>query len=359
MLGITLSLIIILSLTSNYKTRIISNIIILALLITYGGNYAIEASNYLFYIASIVIANIFSGEIIISIGLLIFGFSFSFGIWVRSLIIRIYSSLRHILTGVKNLPQNWHETLWILDLYHSPELIPGARQISKSLSISGRFSKIRRTRSKTNQAFNIILVIFWYVPAIAWRWSLKSSLWLWFPLALLLRSPFNGKSLGEVRDIAAIRINGLGKWLPSLAVVVILWLSSGYFSPEDIRSWAELGGDTISKLLDKLLTLTPPPPGLRHWALWLTCGLNIIMWWLSGRLQIMHKKVLEEEDALDGLTEERQNLFLQRAHHLERWHTARVVSFILLGYSFALYLASEWYPQELAQFIPTSLIGWL
>lgn len=192
-----------------------------------------------------------------------------------------------------------------------------------------------------------------------WRWSLKATLWLWFPLALLLRSPFEGKSLGEVRDIAAIRINGLGKWLPLLAIVVMLWLSAGYFSPEDIKSWAELGGDTLSKLLDKLLTIAPLPPGLRHWALWLVCGLSIIMWWLSDRLQIMHKKVLEEEDALDGLTKERRNLFLQRAHRLERWHTARVVSFILLGYSFALYLANEWYPLELGRFVPAWLIGWL
>lgn len=256
------------------------------------------------------------------------------------------------------MPSNWQTNLWMVDFTHPPELLPGATQVDILFSVSGLLEGMR---TKTGQIWwmNAILVVCWYIPALIWRWSLKATLWLWFPLALLLRPPFEEKSLGEVRDIAAIRINGLGKWLPLLAVVLMLWLSSGYFSPENIKSWAELGGDTISKLLDKLLTIAPPPPGLRHWALWLVCGLSIIMWWLSDRLQIMHKKVLEEEDALDGLTKERRNLFLQRAHRLERWHTARVVSFILLGYSFALYLANEWYPLELGRFVPTWLIGWL
>ena len=237
-------------------------------------------------------------------------------------------------------------------------MIPGAAQVSDALTIQGTLIYIRNTTDQIRWYY-IILVSILYLPAVMWRWSLKATLWLWFPMALLLRSPFEGKSLGEVRDIAAIRINGLGKWLPLLAVVVMLWLSAGYFSPEDIKSWAELGGDNTSKLLDKLLTIAPPPPGLCYWALWLVCGLSIIMWWLSNRLQIMHRKVLEEEDALDRLTKERQNLFLQRAHHLERWHTARVVSFILLGYSFVLYLANEWYPLESGRFIPAWLIGWL
>lgn len=279
-------------------------------------------------------------------------------IWLRGLLIRIISTLRHPVDGLRNVSTNWRENLLVLDLKHLPELLPGSAQIDSQLSILGLLDSIQS--AKDNQVLvRVIFIVCWYIPAVMWRWSLKATLWLWFPLALLLRPPFEGKSLGEVRDIATIRINGLGKWLPLLAVVVMLWLSSGYFSPEDIQSWAELGGDTISKLLDKLLTIAPPPPGLRYWALWLVCGLSIIMWWLSDRLQIMHKKVLEEEDALDGLTKERRNLFLQRAHRLERWHTARVVSFILLGYSFALYLANEWYPLELGRFIPAWLIDCL
>lgn len=279
-------------------------------------------------------------------------------IWLRGLLIRIISTLRHPVAGLRNISTNWRETLLVLDMWHLPELLPGSAQIDSQLSVHGLLDSIQSV--KDNQVLvRVIFIVCWYIPAVMWRWSLKATLWLWFPLALLLRSPFEGKSLGEVRDIAAIRINGLGKWLPLLAVIVMLWLSSGYFSPEDIKSWAELGGDTISKLLDKLLTIAPPPPGLRHWALWLASGLSIIMWWLSDRLQIMHKKVLEEEDALDGLTKERRDLFLQRAHRLERWHTARVVSFILLGYSFALYLANEWYPLELGRFVPAWLIGWL
>lgn len=42
--------------------------------------------------------------------------------------------------------------------------------------------------------------------------------------------------------------------------------------------------------------------------------------------------------------------FTKRAKSLSKWHTARIVSIILLGYSYILYLANTWYP-DLANLI--------
>lgn len=289
---------------------------------------------------------------------------FVFSIWLRTIFIRIHYSVRHPIQGLRAFPENWKDILLRIDFLYSPELIPGAKRITPHLTAKGLFDEaITRYKDKTAREhvkFYAALSVVTYLTAFLWRWGLKSTLWLWWPISTLLKSPFYGKRAMEINDISAVRVYGLGKWLPSLAAIVMLWLISGYFPAEEIKFWSEALGDNSSKILNKLLTLTLPPPlGLRQLSLWLICILTIIIWWLSDRFKIMHKKVLEEEDALDGLSEERRDLFIRRASHLERWHTARIVSFIFVGYSHALYLANEWYHQETSRFIPSWLISWL
>lgn len=72
-----------------------------------------------------------------------------------------------------------------------------------------------------------------------WRWSLKATLWLWFPLALLLRPPFEGKSLEQVRDIAAIRVVA-SKWLGFVALLGILLLAVSYIP--SVQAWVDTFG---------------------------------------------------------------------------------------------------------------------
>ena len=259
--------------------------------------------------------------------------------------------------GITNLPKNWRETLFAIDFTHYPELIPDAKKISHELDskyiLNELFSK-NGFRRKFNSTF---ILIFWYPPAQIWRWSLKATLWLWFPLTLLLRPPFEGKNLDEVRDITAFRIT-TNKWLTFVALLIAIWLGSSYL-PE-IKTWVETLSDTISKPALKLLEITPPSLGLRQIALWLCCAIAGLLWLSTLKLQTMHKKILEEEDAIhSGIPEARLHLFRQRAHNLERIYTIQVVSFIFLSYSFLLYFAYQWYPQETLHFIPTWLLNYL
>ena len=279
------------------------------------------------------------------------------GIFFRCFFIRIWSNTRHLYQGITNLPKNWRETLFAIDFTHYPELIPDAKKISHELDskyiLNELFSK-NGFRRKFNSTF---ILIFWYPPAQIWRWSLKATLWLWFPLTLLLRPPFEGKNLDEVRDITAFRIT-TNKWLTFVALLIAIWLGSSYL-PE-IKTWVETLSDTISKPALKLLEITPPSLGLRQIALWLCCAIAGLLWLSTLKPQTMHKKILEEEDAIhSGIPEARLHLFRQRAHNLERIYTIQVVSFIFLSYSFLLYFAYQWYPQETLHFIPTWLLNYL
>ena len=296
-----------------------------------------------------------TNHIIFIIPNIIAGACIALGIWLRSLFIRLLATLYYFTNGFKYIKNNLKEILYLIDLTHLPELIPGSTSVSLSFSIKGNLELIKT--NKNDAWLYIILIIFWYPASIMWRWSLKATLWLWFPLTLLLRSPFEGKNLDEVRDITAFRIT-TNKWLTFVALLIAIWLGSSYL-PE-IKTWVETLSDTISKPSLKLLEITPPSLGLRQIALWLCCAIAGLLWLSTLKLQTMHKKILEEEDAIhSGIPEARLHLFRQRAHNLERIYTIQVVSFIFLGYSFLLYLAYQWYPQETLHFIPTWLVNYL
>lgn len=283
--------------------------------------------------------------------------SFGIGVWSRSLGIRVYASLHHPLVGLRRLPHNWWEILFTVDFLHPPELLPGAGQVSKLFTIAGCLTTLK-SADTSKQIIICTLIPVWYIPALLWRWSLKATLWLWWPLALLLRPPLDGVPTELVRDQAANRVYGPGRWLGVPALLLPAWVALSQWP--DWKTWLEPWHDAWwQQLLMQLLTLAPPPPGLRLAALLLCCGLTLVCALKASGLKAVHKQPLEEEGTFAELPASYQARLAQRARHLERWHTAQVVAFILLGYSVALWLAQAHYPTEAARFIPAWLLGYL
>lgn len=286
----------------------------------------------------------------------------AFGVWLRSMFIRIYSTLRHPIAGLRCFPQNWQEILWGLDFTYPPELLPGAARVSQLFNPRGLIVTIKQKNgNKVDRAISGTCLICWYVPALLWRWSLKSTLWLWWPLALLLNPPLEGLRADEVRDFAALRINGALRFLVVLSVLVILWLSLSRWP--DLLMWSQILLKTLnlnlSDTLNDMLRLAPPHKGLFEIALWLCCGVTFVVWWLGDRLKVIHKNSLEEEKAFSDLSEERQALFVARAQTLAHWYTGQVVAFIILGYSVALWLSKAYYPEIIGRFLPAWSLPYL
>ena len=59
------------------------------------------------------------------------------GLLIRALTIRIYATLRHPIAGLAQLPQNWRETLLVIDFLHLPELLTQASTIDPAFGVKG------------------------------------------------------------------------------------------------------------------------------------------------------------------------------------------------------------------------------
>jgi hypothetical protein len=72
------------------------------------------------YILSIIIPPMF---------LIIFP-SFVTGIWLYTVFIRLFATLRYLPAGLRYFAENWQENMFAVDLWHPPTLLPGAKDLS-------------------------------------------------------------------------------------------------------------------------------------------------------------------------------------------------------------------------------------
>lgn len=111
-----------------------------------------------------------------------FGTIIGLGILTRSVFIRVYSTTRYLISGLRELPSNYANTLVITDLFQPVELVPGSRNATSELF---RERAVDATISIGERTLNSILFVVFVLPGFFYRISIKSTFWLYGILAYL------------------------------------------------------------------------------------------------------------------------------------------------------------------------------
>jgi len=119
---------------------------------------------------------------------------------VSSLIVKFTATtltfFRHPLISLQAIPKNWYRIVLATDMRHPPELLPGVEsQQYRSLIMEFdhlRYYKLLGTMTNENNyflkiSFGIITLIF--LPALLYRWSLKSSALFYLPFLWIIGTP--------------------------------------------------------------------------------------------------------------------------------------------------------------------------
>lgn len=259
------------------------------------------------------------------------------GVLLRGLLIRWVATLSHLRAGLANLPRNWRETMLVIDLLHPPELLPQAGRINYIFTVRGNWRNVTQKPSDAwGKIFSLTFLLAWYLPALVYRWSLKSSAWLWWPLAWALSSPLEGLDGKMSRERTAISIGGAWRLLlPLVSAVVFAWLIISALPGLDFL--LTIVPEVATKLADKLLHLVAPPPfGVRLIALWLGCVLALVFWWRTKNLKASHVKVLESPKEFNDLRDEDKERFLQLARPIEKLRLLLIVAVLVLCEAYAI-----------------------
>jgi hypothetical protein len=276
---------------------------------------------------------------------------FVIGLFFRTVSIRLLATMRHPLQGLAQLPRNWRETVAVIDLCHLPELLPRAGTLDRRLTMQGLLAT-SFSRPSIFVGYKFVLGLLMYLPAVLYRWNLKASIWLWWPLALVLRSAFEGRSGQSKREGIALTTKGFlaqcRPWLVSLTTTYLtmpLFQHLG-FLPSDLA-------EVIRSLMNRVGTLSslqkfvPPLGSLRYGLSWTCVILTFILHWLSVRFVAIGDAPSSSRRAEN------------RATTLERLRQCTIAAYVLTGWVFGLWLAQQFWSAQFDAFVWNWIKPWL
>jgi len=273
-------------------------------------------------------------QIVRQITTLILAIFFVIGILIRGLYIRWISTLIYLPIGLKYLPQNWRENLLVIDFLHPPELLPKSGKVSPLFTVE-KISLAIADMDLSSRCFGLIFIIALYIPALTYRWSLKASAWLWWPLALALAPPFERLEYGQYREKTARSVSGAERWLLIVPAVLFAWLIHSHLP--DLNFILNLLPEAATNFTKGLVELpTPPTFSVRNFALWIICILSLIFWWKTKNLRASHGKILESPSEFNGLTQNDEHRFRQLSQPIEKLRLLLIVTLLVLIEAYAV-----------------------
>ncbi len=111
------------------------------------------------------------------------------GVLTRAVATRFLASIRYIHRGVAAFPQNWQHTLFQTDLARAPEMIPGIGEAVPFMNLGRAIEQLRAMAETANKIYSAIVIATFFVPSLLYRYSIKSTCWLYLPLIYLAHLP--------------------------------------------------------------------------------------------------------------------------------------------------------------------------
>lgn len=144
----------------------------------------------------------------------------------RAVAVRFWATLCHVHKGVPRFAKNWATLSLHTDLFTPPELIPDL-PVEHRFHFNNFCNEALSAKHLFQTTFMYITFFLFYLPSIFYRYYLKSTAWLYFPLIWIARVP--GRVRGEdgklIWDRAQRRslMDKIGFGLASLTVGFFLW----------------------------------------------------------------------------------------------------------------------------------------
>src|ERR1700730_9300946 len=115
----------------------------------------------------------------------VFLFGWIFGFLARVILTRFLATLCHLPAGLTTLPVNWSRTLFWTDLATTPELVPGYVG-HLELDFQYLYREVQSIPQWGAEKFiGVFIICLFFLPVYLYRLSIKSTFWLYWPLAYI------------------------------------------------------------------------------------------------------------------------------------------------------------------------------
>lgn len=259
---------------------------------------------------------------------------------LRGILIRLYCTVLNLSYGLKNLPQNWSETMLKIDFCHLPELIPNAGTVDQELTTQGLFNSAKSAQGR-ERFFKCILLFGIAISAFIYRLSLKSSVWLWYPLFFFTKRLQLASSYEKMRDSIAsnlrfIQIGTIG------LILLAVWLSMTRFIViENTIQSHSIGNLIFNITLAKTSWLT-----VRFMSACLFIITGLIYFYYSIKFYSSFPSEISSSTKMKELTGEAKIIFEDRLTIAERWRIFLITFLVVFLEANALFIFHYFTPQK-------------
>ncbi|MBI2769192.1 MAG: hypothetical protein HYX47_06195 [Burkholderiales bacterium] len=265
------------------------------------------------------------------------------GVMCLGISIRAISSLRYASCGVRSLPANWIQQIFVIDVFHAPELLPRAARVSPEYDIRGLLNASMSLPQGYQRASAYAMATFIYVSALVYRFSIKGTAWIWWPLVIAARRPFwNARSShSRIRRHIAIQVLGPNGLMLGGSVAALLGACT-YLILGSEESWLGFLPRAAVELLEALRAVNIlPMSGLRLTLLIVTLSLACLHWWQGSRVLGAFDQPLKSPKAFGEMEVDEREAFLRMAARSERIRFCLIASTVALIESQLLYAAQR------------------
>lgn len=111
------------------------------------------------------------------------------GVLLVSIAIRLWATVHYPLKGLREVPRNFRRLWLCMGPLQRPELIPGLLEGESRFATRSFWAEFRKQDTLVGYAISFVLLAIWFGPGWIYRFALKSTLWVWWPLAFIADSP--------------------------------------------------------------------------------------------------------------------------------------------------------------------------
>jgi len=245
-----------------------------------------------------------------SILLIVFGIPI-----IRPLALTI-SALRHPIKSVRAIPVNWNRMVWATDLYCPPEILPELETSTTPIirDEAFRFTTLIATVRQEFKHGDLSTAVFlatvgliWYIPALAYRYSLKATALIYLPAIWVLHDSLVEVSglQHKLEDIKDSQIERLKRWYSAFVLLFlviipfIIYLTKQEWLQE-LTTWMQHTHPAIIALLSAFLPTAPTGLEIRGWHLArsINATLTILLFiWADGKMRQIARGTFEKTGA--------------------------------------------------------------
>ena len=226
--------------------------------------------------------------------------------------------------------------------------------MSPKYSLTAQYRLARDTKDLTKGLTAGSRALVWFLVGYSYRISLKSTLWLWWPLAFFsagFRASLdlrNSSSEENVRARASSTTNS-ALWrvaIPLIAIASIAWALPAYVPVSDtlIHLLPSSANGFLAYMKEKSVS---PTVGIRSGLTLMAAVLALLVWWRADHtLYSAWKKVTETPQKYENLRNPQHKAqFLRLARQLEFLRLLFVLTAVLCGEAWAFWLFVQKHPE--------------